>query len=175
MRKRKSYTRSQHQAVIDLWTRGEGRVRDIADRVGMPATTIYGILERAGVWPGYDDPHSRLGSTAENRLNEMLAHYPSARRQIEINKQNTGKPMKEKVNLELGRFMWLAHAEGFTYKEIALVVFVDAKTVKKYVSMLSTPLIETVKLAEAQNMSLPIQFAEPEPGLLRRVWGWLTK
>jgi len=175
MRKRKSYTRSQHQAVIDMWKKGEGRVRDIAEKVGMPATTIYGILERAGVWPGYDDPHARLGDTAENRLNKMLADYPAARRQIEINKQHVGRPMKDKVTLDLGRFMVRAHNAGFTYKEIASVSFVDAKTVNKYVSMLTAPLFEAVKLAEAQNMSLPIQFAEPEPGLLRRVWGWLTK
>ncbi len=170
MKIRKRYTRSQHKEVIDLWTRGEGRIRDIAKKVGMPATTIYGILERAGVWPGYDDPHTRKGSTAESRLNELLVDYPSARRQIEINKKHVGRPMKDKVTLEMGRFMVRAHHAGFTYKEIASVVFVDAKTVNKYVSMLIAPL-----QVEAHNMSLPIQFAEPKPGLLRRIWAWLTR
>jgi hypothetical protein len=161
-----------------MWKQGAGRVREIAKAMDMPATTVYGILDRAGVWPGYDDHTSSLVPDGTAELELILKQYPSARRQIEINKQHVGKPHRDKVNLDLAKFMVAAFKDGYDFRDISAVAYVDAKTVAKYVRQITyVPPLRVVKpapLAEAHQMSLPIQFVDqPKRGVLRRLWSWI--
>lgn len=173
MRTRKHYTKDEHKKVVELWLGGAGRVREIAEAMGMPPTTVYGILERAGVWPGIDD--CGLAKTPPNELELLLVDYPSVRSQIDANKSVVGKPNRNKVSTELAMFMSTAARAGFSFKEISEVVHVDAKTVAKYARIVA-PIATRRKvapIAQAHQMSLPIQYAGPEPGLIRRAWNWL--
>jgi hypothetical protein len=174
MRTRKSYTKQEHDIVVDMWLRKAGRVREIAEAMGMPATTVYGILDRAGVWPGTDNPD--LAKKPSSELELLLNDWPMAKLQADLNKSNVGKPNRHKVSIELAKFMATAVRAGFNFKEISAVTHVDAKTVAKYArEFAQVAPRRSPPVAQAQNMSLPIQFAEPEPGLLRRIWNWMFR
>jgi hypothetical protein len=45
--------------ILETWSSGQGKVKDIAHMLGRPDGTIYSVLLRAGIWPGYDD-HTRV-------------------------------------------------------------------------------------------------------------------
>lgn len=46
---------AERMTIIQLWTSGQGKVKDIADAMRRPPSTIYNVIINAGLWPGYDD------------------------------------------------------------------------------------------------------------------------
>lgn len=177
---RKHYTQAQKDVVIQMWTTGAGRIPEIANAMDMPKSTVYGILERAGLWNGVDDPSSKT-APYKSELAELLSQNPAAKRRADLNASMRRSNSPDKLNADLIKFMVDAVRAGFCFADIAEVCNVDPKTVAKYSrKFIDVPPMRVskakdvpVKLAQAQQMSLPIQFAEPQKGVLRRFWSWL--
>jgi IS30 family transposase len=55
MTKYKRLTAREVTQILETWSSGQGRVKDIANMLGRPEGTIYSVLLRAGIWPGCDD------------------------------------------------------------------------------------------------------------------------
>jgi len=54
-RTRTRWSEATKEQVLDLWLSGAGKVSEISKALNIPPSTTYGILYRAGVWPGHDD------------------------------------------------------------------------------------------------------------------------
>lgn len=54
-RTRNKVTDEQRNQIIELWVNGAGKVPEVAKAVGVPVSTAYGVIYRAGIWPGYDN------------------------------------------------------------------------------------------------------------------------
>ena len=179
---RKHYSKAEKEMVINMWKTGAGRVAEISAAMSMPKATIYGILDRAGVWPGIDDPSLAKGMTHKSELQLLLDQNPGARRRAQLNATMKHSNSPEKMSTDLVKFAVDAVKAGFNFHDVAEVCNVDAKTIAKYTRKfadvparrISKTVVQPVKLAEAQQMSLPIQYTdEPKRGVLRRLWHWL--
>lgn len=70
---RKRTTKEQKLKIIELWTTGAGKVDEIARTMNMPTSTVYGVLYRSGLWPGYDNYAHGVARMLERREKEKQA------------------------------------------------------------------------------------------------------
>jgi transposase-like protein len=77
-------TQEQKREIIELWTSGAGKVNEIAKTMNMPTSTVYGVLYRSGIWPGYDNYAAGIAHLIESREQNRKAEDVKAHSQPKV-------------------------------------------------------------------------------------------
>jgi transposase-like protein len=181
---RKTYSKEKRSEIIQTWAAGLGSVRDIAEAHNMPASTVYGMLERAGLWKG-EETSKPSHPTRQSIEYLLMTSSDAVHTQIAFNREHRNvRGGVQKINAALHLFIAKAVGQGHSFSQVSEVVHLDPQTVSKYArQILDIPHRRRLDPKEMRHEQDPGQLVidgfkikpmnEPKPGLLKRLWRWL--
>lgn len=179
---RKRYSKEKRSEIIQTWATGLGSVREIAEAHNMPASTVYGMLERAGLWKP-SEHNNPPGSTRQSIEYLLMTASDAVHKQIAFNREHRNvRGGVQKINAALHLFIAKAVGQGHSFSQVSEVVHLDPQTVSKYArQIMDIPPRRRLDSTEVRHEQDPRQrdlfeiklMNEPKPGLIKRLWRWL--